>query len=507
MCQPDPNKHGPKHTAKQSPKIETFRQRCTRWSKQARPFMCGYLLAIHLASLLAIVNMPSCKWQTNVLAFTLYVVGCLGITAGVHRLWAHKSYKATLSMRILLMIWYSIANQGTIYHWVRDHRVHHKHSETGSDPHDASRGLFFSHIGWLLLKKRPEVLKAGAKINMKDIDSDVVVKVQRIFNPWWNLLWCFFVPTATCAYCWDESVWRAFLVAGVLKYAVTLHATWCVNSFAHYFGERPYNTKTAEKKSLWQRISAQAQFVPAEDPPNAHTHSDDSPYDDDELSLGASVALQAISLSQTTPDQDQDQNQDHDHDHRMTPEERASRSERRGPAENPIVAILSVGEGWHNWHHAFPFDYACSELGVSEQFNPTKLLIDLFVKLGLASGRRRACKLWDERKKRWQKSVQDLDSVEGKLRQEVNDAKAAKALRAAPGKGGKGKDVETETETEKSITRLGGVRGSIGSSSSSGSSSNSSRGKLEEALCGLPLLRRRVVRLGGIRVEELNLPI
>ena len=31
------------------------------------------------------------------------------------------------------------------------------------------------------------------------------------------------------------------------------------------------------------------------------------------------------------------------------------------PAENPLVAIASIGEGWHNWHHKYPFDYAASE--------------------------------------------------------------------------------------------------------------------------------------------------
>ena len=34
------------------------------------------------------------------------------------------------------MLVYSIGNQGTIYHWVRDHRVHHKFSETDADPHN-----------------------------------------------------------------------------------------------------------------------------------------------------------------------------------------------------------------------------------------------------------------------------------------------------------------------------------------------------------------------------------
>lgn len=33
----------------------------------------------------------------------------LGITAGAHRLWAHRSYKAKLPLRIILMIFNTIA--------------------------------------------------------------------------------------------------------------------------------------------------------------------------------------------------------------------------------------------------------------------------------------------------------------------------------------------------------------------------------------------------------------
>ena len=55
------------------------------------------------------------------------------------------------------MLYSSLANQGSIYHWARDHRVHHKNSEEDADPHNASRGFFFAHMGWLFVKKHPEV--------------------------------------------------------------------------------------------------------------------------------------------------------------------------------------------------------------------------------------------------------------------------------------------------------------------------------------------------------------
>jgi len=63
-------------------------------------------------------------------------------------------------------------------------------------------------------------------------------------------------------------------------------------------------------------------------------------------------------------------------------------------ADNPIVNIFTVGEGWHNWHHKYPYDYAASEFGISAQFNPSKLVIDAFARLGLVWGRKRATSAW-----------------------------------------------------------------------------------------------------------------
>ena len=118
--------------------------------------MVIYLTLVHVAAWIGLVTIPLCKWQTLLEAFILWPITGLGITAGVHRLWAHRSYNANMPYRILLMIMNSIANQGPIYHWARDHRVHHKYSETDADPHNATRGFFFAHMGWLIVKKHPK---------------------------------------------------------------------------------------------------------------------------------------------------------------------------------------------------------------------------------------------------------------------------------------------------------------------------------------------------------------
>lgn len=53
------------------------------------------------------------------------------------------------------------------------------------------------------------------------------------------------------------------------------------------------------------------------------------------------------------------------------------------PAENIAVALLALGEGWHNYHHVFPWDYKAAELG-DYRFNMTTAFIDFFAKVGWA---------------------------------------------------------------------------------------------------------------------------
>lgn len=44
-------------------------------------------------------------------AIVLYVCAALGITAGAHRLWSHRSYKAKLPYRIMVACFNSMAFQ------------------------------------------------------------------------------------------------------------------------------------------------------------------------------------------------------------------------------------------------------------------------------------------------------------------------------------------------------------------------------------------------------------
>lgn len=62
---------------------------------------------------------------------------------------------------------------------MRDHRVHHKFSETDADPHNSNRGFFFAHVGWLMMQKHDDVICKGKQVDMSDVLADPVVRFQE----------------------------------------------------------------------------------------------------------------------------------------------------------------------------------------------------------------------------------------------------------------------------------------------------------------------------------------
>ncbi|KAK3554293.1 hypothetical protein QTP70_020161, partial [Hemibagrus guttatus] len=257
---------------------------------------------LHIGAVYGLTVVPSAKAFTLLWAWMCFLISALGVTAGVHRLWSHRSYKAKLPLRIFLAIANSMAFQNDIYEWCRDHRVHHKYSETNADPHNARRGFFFSHIGWLLVRKHPDVIEKGSKLDLSDLKADGVVMFQRRYYKLSVVVMCFLVPTLVPWYFWGESLWVAYFFPGLLRYAVVLNVSWLVNSAAHMWGMRPFDRNI-------------------------------------------------------------------------------------NPRENKFVAFSAVGEGFHNYHHTFPYDYATSEHG--SVLNFTKMFIDFMCYIGLAQDRKK----------------------------------------------------------------------------------------------------------------------
>ena len=55
------------------------------------------------------------------------------------------------------------------------------------------------------------------------------------------LVFCVVLPTVIPYYLWGETLWNAYFIGFALRYAITLNVTWCVNSVAHMWGNKPYD--------------------------------------------------------------------------------------------------------------------------------------------------------------------------------------------------------------------------------------------------------------------------
>lgn len=136
----------------------------------------------------------NCWLEPWVASYCVGVWSGIGISAGAHRLWSHKAYKAHFLVRMLLMILFTSAGQNDLYTWCRDHRLHHKFTETDADPHNSRRGAFFAHVGWLLTKKHPDVILKGSSINNSDLLRDPVVSFNKKYYPLLYLIFRVYVP-------------------------------------------------------------------------------------------------------------------------------------------------------------------------------------------------------------------------------------------------------------------------------------------------------------------------
>lgn len=230
--------------------------------------------------------------------FFLLALSSLGITAGYHRLWAHRAYEAALPLKILLMIGGTFAVQNSILFWASGHRTHHRHvDDVDHDPYSIKRGFWYAHLGWMIRDHSPS--EPDYK-NAPDLLNDKLVMFQHKY----------YVPMVIAVHMgllggvgWAVGdVWGVVLLGGLLRLIISHHVTFFINSLCHMWGKRPYTDENTAR-------------------------------------------------------------------------------------DNFVLAILTWGEGYHNYHHIFQYDY---RNGVKWwQYDPTKWLIWTSSKLGLAKNLRR----------------------------------------------------------------------------------------------------------------------
>lgn len=139
--------------------------------------------------------------KTMIWMIAYYFITGLGITAGYHRLWAHRAYRGTFFLRWIFSLAGSGAVEGSIYWWSRGHRAHHRWTDTDRDPYSANRGFFFSHIGWMLVN-RPKTRIGFADV--ADLKADPVVAFQHKYYPYFALGMGFLFPTLVAGLGWGD---------------------------------------------------------------------------------------------------------------------------------------------------------------------------------------------------------------------------------------------------------------------------------------------------------------
>lgn len=256
-----------------------------------------FLAITHLAGLGGIAyacarGFPA--WTMGLAALWLAVC-MLSTTGGYHRLYAHRSYRASAALRLFYLLFGAASFQGPALRWASDHRVHHARTDEEEDPHNIRKGFWWAHIGWLFFRSAPNTERS------RDLLADRLVCFQDRFYLALAAVFGLILPAAiACA--WGDP-WGGLLIAGFLRLLIQYHATFAINSVAHMIGRRPYSTS----------ISARDSF---------------------------------------------------------------------------LTALLTLGEGYHNYHHRFPGDYRNGIL--ARHFDPTKWWVWSLSKVGLTRDLQRA---------------------------------------------------------------------------------------------------------------------
>ncbi|KAL2916446.1 stearoyl-CoA 9-desaturase [Polyrhizophydium stewartii] len=252
-----------------------------------------HLIMLSITPLIALYGFLTVPllFKTFVFAFLYYNFSGFGITVGYHRYWSHRSYEASRPFQFVMALAGASAVQGSIRWWSRGHRAHHRYTDTPKDPYSARKGVFWSHLGWLLVKTDYSTV---GRVDISDLNSDPVVMWQNRNYALIAVLMSLVIPTAVPGLLWGD--WAGgYFYAAVARQVFVHHATFCVNSLAHWLG--------------------------------------DAPYDD-----------------------------------------------RHTPRDNIITALITFGEGYHNFHHEFPSDYR-NAIGAL-QYDPSKWIIYLSSLIG-----------------------------------------------------------------------------------------------------------------------------
>jgi stearoyl-CoA desaturase (delta-9 desaturase) len=232
--------------------LQSLRQNDRRLERESLDYsVCIQFFFMHAACLLVVWSGVSAVAVLVCLA--LYVVRMFAITAGFHRLFAHRTYRTGRVFQFLLALTGTAAYQKGPLWWASHHRRHHIHADTEDDLHSPlTRSFWRSHTGWFLSR-------ASQATDETLVHNLIKYRDLRLLDRYYSLppvllaLATFMLGALLGRYApglgtsgWQMLVW-GFFMSTVLLY----HGTFTVNSLAHIFGRRRFKTEDNSRNNLF----------------------------------------------------------------------------------------------------------------------------------------------------------------------------------------------------------------------------------------------------------------
>lgn len=195
------------------------------------PTMWAFLavMAIGLTVIiLAIVGTLQATWQHWVYGLILAYARGFFIAAGYHRYFSHRSFEfraPRVTQFLFAFLACTAVQKGPLW-WASTHRVHHRYTDKKGDPHSpALDGFWQSHMGWVMSNEKE------AKI------PDFAQYPELRWLDRWHYL-----PAVILVLICYALGGLAGLLVFCASTAFLWHCTFLVNSAAHLFGPRRYET-------------------------------------------------------------------------------------------------------------------------------------------------------------------------------------------------------------------------------------------------------------------------
>ncbi len=96
-------------------------------------------------------------WYDWVVMGVLFFGRMFFITAGYHRYFAHRSYSTSRWFQFVMAFGGATAAQKGPLWWAGNHRLHHRYVDTTRDAHTPIKGVWWSHVGWILSDAHDEI--------------------------------------------------------------------------------------------------------------------------------------------------------------------------------------------------------------------------------------------------------------------------------------------------------------------------------------------------------------